>query len=338
MTALAKVAPHVNQHMITTSVGVNALKGHPLLKSLHAFKKRHGMLAPFLDIKSAIKSLNLKSPVILQPHQSPRSSLLAKFLGYPVITYKESPLSFLAHKTISRLSVFHETDRIGLLLQGLNVDREYFLNMKPSLPVREPPAAANFLLDKKYKWIAVAPGSVWATKRWPVSRFAALVTALLKDPHRGIVLLGGPDDFDVCNTIEGITKSTASEALTRLVNLAGKTDLQDLLGIYPYLEAVISNDSSPIHYASAFNIPTLGIFGATVPSMGFAPLADHSRVAQVDYECRPCGVHGHKRCPLGHFKCMTELSVDLALEIGATPLVRNSTARPKAESILDFHR
>ena len=313
MAALDRAAPHVKQHLITTSAGANALEGHPLLASIHIFKKRQGLLAPIRQIKNSIKSLNLKSAVTLQPHRSLRSTILAKYLGFPVVTYRETSLSFLANVRIPRISVFHETDRIALLLEGLGIVREDFLNSRPTLHVKAPPVAANFLLNKNLKWIAMAPGSVWATKRWPSGKFAALASAIVNKPDHGVVLLGGPEDSEICNFIEGSCKNSTPAALTRLVNLAGKTTLQDLLGIYPYLHGLVSNDSSPIHYASAFNVPTLGIFGATVPAMGFGPLAEQSQIAEHDLECRPCGDHGHKQCPLKHFKCMNELSVEATL-------------------------
>jgi heptosyltransferase-2 len=321
MAALAKVAPDVKQHIITTAAGAAALEGHPLLASIHVFNKRKGLLTPMRAIKGAIQSLSLKSAVTIQPHRSLRSTLLAKYLGFPSVTYNETALSLLANVRVPRITVFHETDRIALLLQGLGIARESFLGVRPTLPVKPPPSSANFLLNKNLKWVAIAPGSVWATKRWPAGKFAALAANIVNKPDHGVVLLGGKEDAEICKFIEGSCKNSTPAALTRLVNLAGKTSLQDLQGIYPYLHAVISNDSSPIHYASAFNIPTLAIFGATVPAMGFGPLAERSQVAQVDLGCRPCGDHGHRQCPLRHFKCMNELSVDGVLDKFAALMV-----------------
>lgn len=313
ISALSKIAPNVSQHMITTAAGANALEGLPMLSSIHVFNKRESALGSMLKIKRSFKSLSLESPVTLQPHRSVRSTLLAKFLGFPTVTYQETNLSMLANVTIPRVSVMHETDRIALLLEGLGIRRELFLNSRPTLTPKAPPDTANFLLDKRFRWTAIAPGSVWKTKRWPIGKFVALAAELLKDKNRGIVLLGGKEDAEICNFIEGSCKNLVPSAITKLVNLAGKTSLQDLLGIYPYLDSIVTNDSSPVHYASAFNIPTLAIFGATVPSMGFGPLADRSAVAEVRLECRPCGDHGHQRCPLKHFKCMNDLSVEAVL-------------------------
>ena len=69
----------------------------------------------------------------------------------------------------------------------------------------------------------------------------------------------------------------------RILDLVGKTNLDDLRGVYPRLSAIVSNDSSPIHYASAFNVSTVAIFGATASAMGFGPLADESSVVEIPH-------------------------------------------------------
>lgn len=314
MASLANAAPGIKQHLITTKAGAQALDNHPLLNSTHVFNKREGLVSPILKVRKSIKDLNLRAPVILQPHKSLRSTILARILGYPTITYQQTSFSWTANVTVPRIAVFHEADRIALLLEGLGLSRKDFLGRRPLLPRKDLPEYANAILNNNLKWIGVAPGSVWATKRWPSAKYAHLVTQLLQKSEYGIVLLGGQEDQTACSFIEASSLTSTPAAATRLINLAGKTDLKDLPGIYAHLQCLISNDSSPIHYASAFNVATLAIFGATVPSMGFGPLAEKSHVAETELACRPCGVHGHQRCPLDHFKCMNDLSVETVLE------------------------
>jgi heptosyltransferase-2 len=66
-----------------------------------------------------------------------------------------------------------------------------------------------------------------------------------------------------------------------------------------------ANDSAPLHFASAMNAPVTAIYCSTVPSFGFTPLSDKSFIVETDQKltCRPCGLHGRKACPLGHFNC-----------------------------------
>jgi heptosyltransferase-2 len=65
------------------------------------------------------------------------------------------------------------------------------------------------------------------------------------------------------------------------------------------------NDSAPMHFSSAMNAPTTAFYCSTIPEFGFGPLSDRSRIVESneDLACRPCGLHGKKSCPLGHFKC-----------------------------------
>jgi heptosyltransferase-2 len=79
-------------------------------------------------------------------------------------------------------------------------------------------------------------------------------------------------------------------------------------------KCVISNDSSPIHIASAFNIPTLAIFGATIPDFGYTPLSDKAYISEIHLDCRPCGIHGGRICPKKHFKCMIEQDIGLMFD------------------------
>jgi len=127
----------------------------------------------------------------------------------------------------------------------------------------------------------------------------------------GIVLLGSFDEKNQTDFIESQYNGSSP-----LWNLAGKTNLDDMRRVVPKLSQIVSNDSSPIHLASAFNIPTLALFGPTVPTMGFSPLADgsHSMQTEEKLDCRPCSEHGPQQCPMGHFKCMKSLSPEIVFE------------------------
>jgi heptosyltransferase-2 len=233
-----------------------------------------------------------------------RSSLLASALGFYTVTYEESRLSFLADRCVPRVAVLHETQRISLLLEPLGARREQLFVSRPSLQ----PAAGALVDDIRLRTrghglVGVAPGSVWGTKRWPVAHFIQMSRLLLENTNHILLILGSQDEQLAAASMEHGLSAYAS----RVINLAGKTSLDDLRGLYPQLDLLVSNDSSPLHYASAFQVPTLAIFGATVPALGFGPLAPKRLVAEVDLGCRPCSDHGPQECPLGHFKCMKTL-------------------------------
>jgi heptosyltransferase-2 len=161
--------------------------------------------------------------------------------------------------------------------------------------------------------VAVAPGSVWATKRWPF--YAELTTRLSASAQ--IVVVGGAADATLASEIVAASNGTAIDATGRLSLLASAE-------LIARAALLVTNDSSPLHLASAMDTPTLAIFGPTVPEFGFGPLAGVSQVAGVsDLDCRPCDRHGPQRCPLGHWRCMREQTAEdvarSALDLLARP-------------------
>ena len=156
--------------------------------------------------------------------------------------------------------------------------------------------AANHATNDRL--IAVAPGSVWATKRWP---YYAELASVLNDDAR-IVVIGSAADRALAEPIIAGTNGHAIDA-------AGKLSLLASAELIRRASAIVTNDSSPLHLASAMNTPTIAIFGPTVPEFGFGPLAAHSIVlGHASLACRPCDRHGPKKCPLGHWRCMREIT------------------------------
>jgi heptosyltransferase-2 len=146
--------------------------------------------------------------------------------------------------------------------------------------------------------IALAPGSVWATKRWPF--YAELARELA--PHGRIVVVGAESDRSLADQIRSAMNGEMIDATGRLSLLASA----ELIG---RASVLVTNDSAPLHLASAMNTPTIAVFGPTVPEFGFGPLADVARVVgHTELACRPCDRHGPQRCPLGHWRCMREIS------------------------------
>ncbi|MGL4567356.1 MAG: glycosyltransferase family 9 protein, partial [Fusobacteriaceae bacterium] len=99
-------------------------------------------------------------------------------------------------------------------------------------------------------------------------------------------------------------------------DLRGKTTLLQLAELLKRSEIVVTNDSSPVHIASAFkNTHIIGIFGPTVEKFGFFPWSRNSQVLEVHgLECRPCAIHGGDRCPKKHFRCMLEITPEMVYE------------------------
>jgi heptosyltransferase-2 len=308
----ARELPGARQHLVTTPAGAAACFGHPALASVVVFEKS---LAGFGKTKRAVlaKLEDRRGAVTLQAHRSYRSSLLARHLGLRTITYSETSGGFLAHERVPRIAVLHEAHRIALLLAPLGVRREAMLAARPKLPPLPLDGDAAWqrrLAAFPGRLVAVAPGSVWGTKRWTVEGFTELARRLLAGTDVGIALIGSGQEKALAATIVAALGGEGE----RVFDLAGCTSLTDLRRLFPRLALLVGNDSSPLHFASAFDVPTVGLFGATTPAMGFGPLATRARALGVEgLECRPCSAHGPQICPVGHFRCMRELGVDVVL-------------------------
>ncbi|MBK8056386.1 MAG: glycosyltransferase family 9 protein [Gemmatimonadetes bacterium] len=160
--------------------------------------------------------------------------------------------------------------------------------------------------------LAIAPGSAWATKRWPY--YAALARRLTLLGR--VVILGSDGDSHLAQEIVAETFGSAIDATGKLSLLASAA----LIG---RAHVLVTNDSAPLHLASAMNTPTVALFGPTVTALGFGPLADARQVAEVPMlACRPCDAHGPRACPLTHWRCMRDLTVAEVLD--AVDAVRRS--------------
>jgi heptosyltransferase-2 len=151
--------------------------------------------------------------------------------------------------------------------------------------------------------VAVAPGSVWPTKRWLPDRYASLVKLLL-DQGYSVVLIGGESDSSLC---EEVTRTLHSP---HILNGCGRFNAVQSAELLRRCRLLVTNDSAPLHLAAAVGTPCVAIFGPTVPEFGFAPWADgHVIIERKALWCRPCTAHGGNRCPIGTHECMTTTSV-----------------------------
>jgi heptosyltransferase-2 len=145
-------------------------------------------------------------------------------------------------------------------------------------------------------FVAIAPGSVWATKRWPY--YAELAAGL----DRTTVIVGGAEDARLADAIVEAGRG-------RAVSAAGALSLRGSAALIRRAAVLITNDSAPLHLATAVGTPVVAVFGPTVPEFGFGPRRTGDIVLGHDeLPCRPCSKHGPATCPLGHHRCMRDLS------------------------------
>ena len=239
-------------------------------------------------------------------HFSYRSSLISFFSGAKKrIGYSNSGFSFLHNISVFRPKLNkHETNKLYSLL--FDTVTEYPKKNRPELFYTETQIKnikiilkKNKIVDKKY--IILAPSSVWYTKQMPKEKFQKLGEMIHSRLNYDFITIGSKKDEElgefVCNRMGK--------------NFCGQTNLIELSYLVQNSSCLVSNDSSPVHFASAHNIPTVSIFGATIPNFGYTSLSDKSFTAEVgNLSCRPCGIHGGNNCPKKHFRCMKEQNLE----------------------------
>lgn len=270
-------------------------------------KKGIGKILGVFKTARQIKEANVD--VILVPHRSFRSALIAWLSGVKVrIGFSNSEGRRLYTRTLPFSWLIHDAERNLSLLQG--IVNENFSNAELKMDSSAEDAQANVLKMLKDAGlegkdiIGVHPGSVWPTKCWPAENYAKFIERVEKELGLRAVIVGGPKDVDLGEQVCRLSK-------VHPVNLASKTTLSELMAIMKHFKLFVTNDSGPMHIATAFGVPTLAIFGPTTKELGFFPYGKGHRVVEVkDLPCRPCALHGGKKCPQGHFKCMKDISVD----------------------------
>jgi heptosyltransferase-2 len=303
---LAQLANRGPVDVVTTPASSSLLAGHPAVRSVIAYDKRgaDGGVSGFLRLASRLRAVRYDVAYLAQG--SLRSALLAFASGVKSrVGFATSAGSWLYTTKVPYRDDQHHAARL-LQLSRPNGREATDAETRPSLsPGDAERDAVRALLtgagvSESERLIALAPGSVWETKRWP---YYPELARLLAAEGR-IVVVGGPSDAtlarEIVAAVPGAVDATGALSLLASAELIGRC------------AAIVTNDSAPLHLASAMGTPTVAVFGPTVPDFGFGPLAPSRDVVGHDaLACRPCDRHGPRRCPLVHFRCMRELTPEL---------------------------
>lgn len=311
-------------YLITNTPGAALYAHDSRIVSRVVVKKGKGFqkLRALFECARVVRSLHLD--VLLVPHRSFTSTLIAFFSGVPrTVGFSSAAGSLLYGERRPYPKALHESERLSLLAPEdlvSSVLREQILNQgRPSLQgIRRPTAffeAFPELESPVARFFLVSPGSVWKTKQYPADSFAAAAEMLLaRHPSLVCVVAGGPSDAEALSAFFCRSQLWPTELQGRLRDATKCIPLADLPLVLARALFSLANDSAPLHIACGVGSPVVGIYGPTSPSTGFGPLGPRSRVVTRSSErddplsCQPCSSHGAKACPLGHWRCMAELS------------------------------
>lgn len=311
---IKKTNNNIEVYYLTTPAGKAVLQNNPNIKEIIVYDKRgiHKGIKGFLEIIKIIKSLKIDRAFIL--HRYLRSSLIA-FLGNirERVGYNIAAGSFLYTKKVEYKKEKHEVERILSFLDDNKSDENKIVLYPSESDVEKVEKMWKSLELYGKNVIAIAPGSKWFTKMWPIEYFNKVLEKLALNNNIKILVVGGKEE-------EGLN----IEKYDNVENLIGKSSLLELKAIFDKCNMVVTNDSSPIHIASSTKAFIVAIFGATVKEFGFYPWSKNSIVVEVEgLECRPCGIHGGKTCPKNHFRCMREITPEMVYDI----IIKNMNMR-----------
>jgi heptosyltransferase-2 len=161
-------------------------------------------------------------------------------------------------------------------------------------------------IQKKSIYVFCPGAEYGVTKRWPTEHFATLAKQLMaNEPDAHVILLGSKGDHALGEEIISQVTSTA-----QIQNWCGETSLDEAIALIGMSKALISNDSGLMHIGAALKVPQVAIFGSSDPHHT-PPLSDKAKIIYLNLSCSPC----HKReCPLGHLKCLKDISPGNVLE------------------------
>jgi heptosyltransferase-2 len=295
------------------------LAGHPYLHETLVWDKKQNKLRNLWRMTRRIR--REKYDKVINVQRFAATGILTVFSGAKeTIGFDKNPLSRFFTRRIPHVisapvepgkipagPAVHEVERNQALIAA-------FTDYRSARP-RLYPAAADVQKVASFKhraYITISPASVWFTKQYPAGQWASFIRALpdaQAAPASGtmpvtIYLLGAPGDRELG---EGIKAMAAGGE--RIVNLAGELSFLQSAALMRDALMNYVNDSAPMHFASALNAPVTAVYCSTIPGFGFGPLSDNSHVVEIEQplDCRPCGLHGYKACPRGHFNCARKI-------------------------------
>ncbi len=276
---------------------------HPFIRKVHIWDKSNSKYKKLRQLISELKSEQYDYIFNLQRHYA--SAILTLLIrGKNKIGFRTTILSLFYNQSVSYkidpTSKKHEIERNFEQLKSL----KKFSFSYPEKPKIYPQSKHFPNIDYSHPFYVIAPASVWFTKQLPAKKWVELCNSL--SPEIPVYFIGSKSDMELCQQI--IDVSMKKE---RLVNYAGKLTLMESAALLSKATMTFCNDSAPMHLASATNAPVTAFYCSTLPEFGFGPLSEYSKVIEIDFslDCRPCGLHGKKHCPKGHFKCGNEIII-----------------------------
>ena len=267
---------------------------------------RHRGISGFLRLARQLRSHRFHLAVLLQ--NAFEAALLTLVAGIPHrVGYNTQgrglllTTAVLLNRSTKRL---HHVDYYQALLKGLGWqegERRPVIYLSKKAEEKAAELLAREGVFPEEPLIALNPGSTYGSaKRWPAERYAALADQLIDAFGVKILLTGTQGDQPVTGRVRSLTRYPE-----RVIDLAGRTDLQMLAALLKRCQVYVTNDTGAMHVGAAVEVPLVTIFGSTDPQTT-SPVGRHLLVRNP-VPCSPCLL---RECPIDH-RCMTGISVEM---------------------------
>jgi heptosyltransferase-2 len=298
--ALGKAWPQAEIAFVARPPGDVVARFLPGVSRVLTYDKR-GRDRGVLGLGRFIKRIREFAPdVLFSLHGSLRSGLLARFSGAAVrVGPAGLPGSFGFVQRVRWEPGLSFPARASALAMAAGLQAGQGLSLVLPEELRE---RGRRRLAKPT--VAIVPGSVWATKRWPAAHAGRLAALIARSGFEAIVL-GSEAERALCQEVVDAGGSGCH-------NLAG-TSVDEALVLLSACRAAVGGDSGLLHAARALGVPVAMLFGPTSP-LRHDP-GTHDLFISLGLPCSPCSEHGQKRCPLGHHDCLRKLPPELVAEV-----------------------
>jgi len=260
------------------------------------------------DVNDIITKLSLrkKYDVIIDLHSNIRSNLYKYlFRAKGRLTYNKAAYARRIFLHAGIVSADLKKTVIERYLEPLEELGYSVVNPDPVINLKEEELESLSDLLPESEYIVIAPGAKWETKQWIEENYTSLIKRIVREMDMPVVLVGSRDDIPLAGKIKqhvGLLKKY-------IYDLTGRTGVRELAAVLKGARAAVTTDSAALHIAHAVGTKAAAIYGPTVKEFGFQPDSPAVAILEKNLECRPCSLHGTKKCRFGDMACMQRVEV-----------------------------
>ena len=294
------LAGRASQAFVDCEPAIDELIPFDFFHSRSQLGERELTEADFLELRTQLKPYRFDLAVDLRKHLSTRDVLkytgaqyLAGFDYMGQFPFLDIALEWDGDRTLLHKRGHVVDDLLALAQAVANAGSEDRALIRPNQPAASDealPDAVRPLFERPV--VAVHAGAGNVTKQWPEAHVVALIDLLIERDGVNVVMVGGPDDEAVSETIIARVARPG-----RIGSMAGRTKLSALPGLLVRCALYIGNDSGPKHIAAGLGVPTIGIHSGVVDATEWGPVGPRAVALRRNMTCSPCYLANAADCP-----------------------------------------